>query len=149
MAIQKIRHTNIIAAYLVLNKNGQTLLLKRQNTGYHDGDYSLVAGHVDPGESFTTCMVREAKEEADITINPDDLTVAHTMHRKSKSDGSERVDIFFTTKKWHGKIKNCEPHKCAELTWFKPNKLPENIVPCVGHALKKINSGVTYSEYGW
>ena len=57
----KTRHTNIPASYLVLFDHNKVLLLRRFNTGYEDGNYSLIAGHVEEGETFTKCIIREAK----------------------------------------------------------------------------------------
>lgn len=143
------RHTNIIAAYLIPRKNDQILLLRRHNTGYHDGDYSLIAGHVEAGETFTSSIKREAKEEAGIIVTENQLQVAHVQHRKSLTDGSERVDVYFTTENWTGEIKNCEPHKCSDLSWFATNDLPENMVPCVRESILHIVNGRYYSEFGW
>lgn len=130
-------------------RGNKVLLLKRFNTGYHDGDYSLIAGHVDKGETFTDAIIREAKEEAGITIKPDYLKVAHVMHRKSDFDKSERVDVYFLTKKWDGNITNKEPNKCSELKWFDVNKLPPNMVGAVRKAVIDIIKEISYSEYGW
>ena len=66
--IKKIRHTIIPAVYLILERDNKILMLRRFNTGYCDGQYSLVAGHVDAGESVTTTMIREAREEANIVV---------------------------------------------------------------------------------
>ena len=41
----------ILSVYLILVKDGKTLLLRRTNTGYEDGNYGLVAGHVDGNEN--------------------------------------------------------------------------------------------------
>lgn len=54
----------IVSVYLILVKDGKVLLLRRANTGYEDGNYGLVAGHLDGDESATTGMVREASEES-------------------------------------------------------------------------------------
>lgn len=143
------RHTNIIAAFVVLKKDDQVLLAKRQNTGYHDGDYSLVAGHVEPGETYTQAIIREAKEEANIDLISDKLSVVYIQHRKSKTDGSERVDAYFFAEKWSGEIKNLETDKCSDLSWFSLNDLPTNIVPAVKHALEAIQKNIHYSEFGW
>ena len=62
----KVYNQNIPAAYLVLIKEKKILLLRRFNTGYEDGNYSFIAGHVEKSESFTACIIREAKEEANI-----------------------------------------------------------------------------------
>lgn len=109
------RFTVIPAVYLVLRRTDEVLLLRRANTGYRDGEYSLPAGHHDGGESLLSAMVREAKEEIGIDVHEDDLRLAHVMHRNA-ADG-ERVDFYFTCDKWLGDVTNCEEHKCDELRW--------------------------------
>lgn len=126
------------------------MLSRRFNTGYEDGLYSMVAGHVDEGESFTQCIVREAKEEAGITILPEDLKVAHVMQRITKEEkNNERIDIFLCPEKWGGEIENREPHKCDDLSWFDLNNIPENTIPYVKLAIENIKNKITYSELGW
>jgi len=144
-----MRNKNIVASFLALIRGNKILLSKRFNTGYHDGDYSLIAGHVDKGETFTDAIIREAKEEAGIIVKPDYLKVAHVMHRKSDFDKSERVDVYFLAKKWDGQIINREPNKCSELKWFETNKLPTNIVGAVRKAVAAVLDEIPYSEYGW
>ena len=136
-----------VSAYLVLIKGGQVLLHKRHNTGYQDGNYGLVSGHLDGGETTKQCIIREAKEEADITINPQDLEVVHVMHYIRTA--REYFTIYLHTKKWSGDITNREPHKCKELKWFKIDDLPNNIVPEVKLALENIDKNIHYGEYGW
>lgn len=140
----------IPASYLVPIRNNKILLLKRINTGYMDDMYSLIAGHVEPGESFTRCMIREAREEAGIIIEPDDLEVAHVMHRHSNQpDKYFRVDVFFSLKNWTGEITNMEPDKCEELSWFDLDALPENLIPYIRKVIERIGNEVFYSEDGW
>ena len=136
-----------VAVYLVLIKGGQVLLSKRCNTGYQDGNYSLIAGHLDGGETAKQGMVREAQEEAGIIINPDDLEVIHIMHRLQPT--REYFDIYLRATKYSGEIKNMEPNKCAEIKWCDLNELPTNIIPEVKFALEKISGGAHYSEFGW
>jgi len=64
----KERYKITPASYLVLIEDNKILLQRRFNTGYEDGKYSLVAGHVDEGETFTEAIIREVKEEAGITL---------------------------------------------------------------------------------
>ena len=146
----KKRHQNIPASYLALIKDNRVLLLKRFNTGYEDGNYSIIAGHVDVGETFTQCIIREAKEEAGISLRVKDLEVSHVMHRNSQTDeDNERVDVFFTAKKWDGKILNREPHKCDDLSWFNLNNLPSNTISHIKQVINCIKNKIHYSEYGW
>ncbi|MFH1457053.1 MAG: NUDIX domain-containing protein [Patescibacteria group bacterium] len=140
------------ASYLVLMKDDKVLLLRRHNTGYNDGNYSLVAGHLDGQETFRQAMVREAKEEAGISLNPDDLEIIHVMHRQENFTDvgkRERIDIFIKPNKWEGKPQNLEPDKCDDISWFPVNNLPENMVPCVKKALKYIHDKIFYSEFGF
>ena len=144
------RHQNVPASYLTLMKDGKVLLLRRFNTGYEDGNYSMVAGHVDQGETFTQCIIREAKEEAGILLKPEDLKAMHVMHRNSHTtENNERVDIFFIAQNWQGEPQNKEPNKCDDLSWFELDNLPENTIPYIRQALEGIKNRVYYSEHGW
>jgi len=146
------RHKEIPASYLVLINNGKILLQRRFNTGYMDGKYGLPAGHVDKGETFTQCVVREIKEEIGVDLNPEDMKVAHLMHRFSGAEWGEegyRIDVFFTTEKWKGVPEIKESDKCDDLSWFDLNDLPDNIIPYVRKAIDCIKNKVFYSEHGW
>lgn len=141
------RHKLIPASYLILRDGEQVLLLRRFNTGYEDGKYSIPAGHVDAGETFTETVIREALEEVGIALKAEDVRVTHIMHRKAID--SERVDTFFVVGKWEGEIKNMEPHKCDDLRWFPLDALPENTIPYIRQALECVNQNIFYSEFGF
>jgi 8-oxo-dGTP diphosphatase len=135
-----------VAVHLFLVRGHQVLLLRRQNTGYQDGNYSVVAGHLDGGEQVRAAAIREAREEAGIEIAPADLSVVGVMHR---TDMDERIDFFVTADKWSGEIVNAEPEKCSELAWYDLNALPENVIPYVRRALQNYRDGVWFDSVGW
>jgi len=134
------------AVHLFLLREGQILLLRRFNTGYEDGNYSVIAGHVDAGETVTQAAIREAREEAGVVLRPADLQVVHVMNRKSND---ERVDFFVLVKNWSGEITNTEPEKCDDLAWFPLEALPGNMIPYVRFAIENYQKGLLYSEFGW
>jgi ADP-ribose pyrophosphatase YjhB (NUDIX family) len=136
----------VAAVHLFLIRDGQVLLLRRFNTGYEDGQYSVIAGHLDGGEEVTTAMRREAREEAGIEIVPENLRVVGVMHRKSTE---ERIDFFLTATEWAGEITNREPTKCDELAWFDLDRLPENVIPYVRRALENYRRGRWFDSFGW
>ena len=150
--MRKKRHNITPAVFLILIKNNKILLLRRQNTGHWDGYYSLIAGHVHSAESFTKAMIREAKEETNISLTTKNLKFIHLMNRFARGNPPEireRVDIFFSATKWQGKIKNNEPNKCDDLSWFPINKLPRNTIPYIKQVINNINRNIFYSEHGY
>ena len=141
-------HT-FIASYLLLIQDGKVLLLRRFNTGYRDGDYSVPAGHVEPGDSFTQTMIRESNEEIGIMLKEEDLKVSHIMHRMNEYQDRESIDTFFTALQWIETPENKEPEKCDDLSWFPVDNLPENTIPYVRQAIEHSVNDIFYSEYGW
>jgi len=133
----------------VLIKEGKILLLRRYSTGYEDGNYSFVAGHLDQGETFRQAMAREAKEEAGIIVDPKKLRVVHVMQRTRNADNGERIDVFMMADEWFGQVKNMEPERCDDLNWFSLNSLPENTIPFLRQVLDCIKNKVFYSEFGF
>ncbi len=138
--------TMVVAVHLFLLRESQVLLLRRYNTGYGDGQYSVVAGHVDGGEEITAAMAREAREEAAIAIALGDLEVVGVMHRRS---AEERIDFFLVARRWTGEITNREPDKCDELAWFDLDALPANVIPYVHRALDNYRAGRLFDSFGW
>ena len=135
-----------VAVHLLFQQDKQILLLRRFNTGYEDGNYSVVAGHVEAGKSVVQAAIREAREEVEVIIEPADLQVVHVMSRKSED---ERIDFFMAVGGWVREVRNNEPQKCDELLWTAIDSLPHNIIPYVKYGLEKYQAGVFYSEFGW
>ncbi|MDO8601265.1 MAG: NUDIX domain-containing protein [bacterium] len=145
--VKQERFKLIPSVYVFLVKENKILLLRRFQTGYEDGKYGLVAGHADGGETMKEAIIREAREEAGIRINNNDLELVLTMHRWCGDH--ERIDLFFTTKIWDGEIKNMEPDKCDDLSWFSLSQLPKNIIPYIRAAIDYYLKGMKYCEFGW
>lgn len=142
------RHTTIVAAYLLLQKENQgILMLRRANSGYGDGMWSLPAGHVEEGEPVLTTMIREAREEIGLVLEASDLRLVHVRDRRA-ADG-HRLDCYFACDAWQGHPVIMEPNKASELRWIadiehEPDVI-ENVKQAVVHAL----NGVNYSQENW
>ena len=135
-----------VNAYLVLKKENKVLLHLRNNTGYCDGFYGLVSGHVEDGEPATAALIREALEEAGIQLDQSHLRSAHVMHRKTNR---LNIDIFFECSHWQGDITNKEPEKCISLDFFPIDNLPSNTIGYIKDTLQAILVNKFYSEVGW
>ncbi len=134
------------AVYLILVKNNQVLLLRRFNTGWEDGKYSLPSGHLDGGETIKEAMVREAKEEIGVDITEENLDIVHVMHRNSNS---EYIDYFLVANAWDGNPTNTEPDKADTLDWFDVDNLPSNTLPYVKKAIDLYKNNIHFSEEGF
>lgn len=132
-----------VAVYVFLIRDNEILLLKRQNTGFQDGNYSVIAGHMDGNESVKNAAVREAYEEAGIIIETQDIKVVNVMHR---CFDQERIDFFLVTKKWQGEIINKEPDKCSELKWFRIDQLPPKLIPFVRQAWENYQQNIWFED---
>ncbi|HSW36873.1 MAG TPA: NUDIX domain-containing protein [Candidatus Saccharimonadales bacterium] len=141
------RFSLIAAVALVFRDGDKVLLLRRFNTGYMDGHYSLPSGHIDGNETAKQGAIREAREEVGADIKPHDLELLHTMHRKASDH--ERIDLFFVAKRWAGKLENMEPDRCDELKWVKIKSLPIKMAPEVRAGLQKIEAGEIYSDFNF
>ena len=79
------------AAYLLLLREGtagtEVLLHLRRGTGYRDGHWALLAGHVELGESVLHTAVREAAEEAGVSVTVNELQPLCTVHRTLRGGG--------------------------------------------------------------
>jgi len=141
-----MRFKLISAVHLFLLRDDQILLLRRFNTGYEDGNYSVVAGHLDGGEPVKIAMIREAREEVGIELSEEILEVVQVMHRLADH---ERIDFFLQTTQWRGDIQNLEPHKCDDLAWYPLNHLPLNTIPYIRRAINNYQQKRWFDTYGW
>jgi 8-oxo-dGTP diphosphatase len=142
------RFTLPAAVFLILQKDSKVLLMRRAHTGWHDGDFDLVAGHIDGSESLRTALAREAKEEMGITIQPDDAVFVHLIHGLFE-DGKEYFNIFFTVDTWTDEPRIMEPNKCDKIEWFDLDKLPLNLTESAKRGLIAFRSNDHYSDFGF
>ncbi|HET6924901.1 MAG TPA: NUDIX domain-containing protein [Candidatus Saccharimonadales bacterium] len=141
------RFTVVPAAYVIMRRGKEVLLIRRAYTGYFDGYYSFPSGHIDGGESAKTAAIREAKEEVGVVIKPEDLRFVHVMHRIAEEGDHERVDFAFETTEWQGEPTNVEPDKCDDVQWFPLDALPDTIVPLAREMLEHVAAGSYYSDH--
>jgi ADP-ribose pyrophosphatase YjhB (NUDIX family) len=140
-----MRATFPVTVHLLFFREGKVLLLRRYQTGYMDGHYSVPAGHLDGGETVTQAAIREAREETGLDLVPETISFACVLHR---IEDEERVDFFVRVAGWSGEPVNTEPHRCDDLRWFSLSRLPENLIPYVRRGLHNALAGVPFDEFG-
>ena len=135
-----------VVAHTFLLKSALVLLVRRCNTGFEDGNYGPVGGHLEGGESIQQASARECREEIGVSVNPSDLKVIGVTHYNSST--GEGRDFFLSTTRWTG-----EPYprsECDALQWCPLNALPGNTIPFVRRAIEHhLRAGLWFDEIGW
>ena len=144
--MQPERFQLVSAIFILLIKDGKIFLSKRKNTGWADGKYSIVGGHMDGGETARQAAVREAWEETGVKVIEKDLQFFNVAHIVTNT---ERVHISFLANKWEGEAVNNEPEKAESAGWFSLDNLPENLTEISGKTIEWYKNKIMYSEFGW
>ena len=131
---------------LIIIKNNKALLMRRCNTGYMDGMYALVSGHVEDGESLKKAIIRESKEEIGIDVLEDDLKYVCITR---KGDNDNYINTFLFTDTFTGEPKIMEKDKCDDLKWFPVDKLPSNMIVADRRAIDNYFNGKYFDEYNF
>jgi 8-oxo-dGTP diphosphatase len=155
------RFAVVPASYLFLLRDGsdgpvrrggtEVLLQRRGEVPYMAGHWAAAAaGHVEKGETAHDAARREAAEE--IGVTDPDLAIVTVMQRTGGDDPiNERIDFFFTARRWQGEPAIREPRKATHLGWFPLDDLPAPLVPHEAAVLRMIRTGVAepYTTFGF
>lgn len=119
---------------VLLVREGKVLL--GQRIGSHGADtWGLPGGHLDFGETFEDCAIRETKEETNLTI-ADLKCVAVTNDLFVKED-KHYVTLFLKAGQIEGELKLNEPEKCLSWQWFDWHDLPEPLFTSLANLKKQ------------
>ncbi len=115
------------AIIVAVVKDGQLLLA--HNSRFKNGMYSVIAGFVEPGETFEGCVEREVKEEVGIKV------------KNIKYFGSQpwpfpdSLMVGFTAEYAEGEIK-VDENEIDAADWFKVEQVPK--IPTSGSIARKL-----------
>ncbi|MDG4793050.1 NUDIX domain-containing protein [Micromonospora sp. WMMD1082] len=143
--------THPVDVLLLLTDADHVLLALRDGTGYADGQWNLPSGKLEPDEDAISAVIREAREEVDLRLSPDELRLVTTVHHRNPS-GHARVGLVFTAThnpRQQGEPINAEPHKCAKIEWFPTSLLPMNTYPYTTACVQAFRDGRPLALDGW
>jgi 8-oxo-dGTP diphosphatase len=108
---------------LVTKANGRYILLHRRKGSHGAGSYSTIGGHLEYGESFKQCAIREKNEEAGRKFRIKKLRFLHicnTLHYMPK----HYVHVGFHAEWLSGEPELLEPDKGGPWKWHDAYNLP-------------------------
>jgi ADP-ribose pyrophosphatase YjhB (NUDIX family) len=135
----------IFAVRLILEDKGKLLFLRQ--TKRNGGRYTLIGGNVEEQEFAREALAREAKEEASIHVEPDDLVLVHTLHRHKLQKNETLLVLYFKATRFSGEPESMETKKFKDVAWFPPDDLPDEVSKPTRHVLRCIQDGEIYSEF--
>ncbi|MGW2780380.1 NUDIX hydrolase [Streptomyces populi] len=140
---------HIIGVHLHLqDEHGRILLgLRHPDSAYAGDQWHFLAGHCER-ETAIGCLVREAREEAGLIIEPDDVELVHVVHLVDPPPARPRVQLVFRARYWSGTPRVMEPDRCVEWRWWNPKDLPAAVVPYTRHCVDGILAGRLYAQMG-
>lgn len=102
------------------------LLLGKRLQKHGTSSWAPPGGHLEFGETFEKCAIREVKEETGLEIsNPQYIGITNDIF---VDDNKHYVSIFLLTKISSDKeIRNLEPEKVSSWEWFDIDRLPSNL----------------------
>ncbi|MFF7366775.1 NUDIX hydrolase [Streptomyces tricolor] len=126
------RHREPLDVHLILRREtaggSEVLLSRRAGPVYAAGLWHLPSGHLDgPHEDVVTALVREAREETGVVIDPADVRAAVTVHHRGPG-GRSRTGFFFEVRRWRGEPRIAEPAVCDAMRWARLDGLPAGMV---------------------
>ena len=139
------REMFLSSVYLIIKNNKNEILFqRRQGTKLWPGFLALPAGHIDEGENVYDAVIREAKEELNITISMENIIDTFVVNRRNKSI-PPYYDVYFEIDSYIGDIIINEPEKCSELKWIKVEDLPDDVIDFERIALLNNKKGIKFS----
>ena len=135
----------IFAVRLILEESGKLLFLRQ--TKRNGGRYTLIGGNVEEHEFAREALAREAKEEADIHVEPEDLSLVHVLHRHKLAKSETLLVLYFKASKFYGEPESMETHKFKDIAWLPANGLPDEVSKPTLHVLDCIRRQEIYSEF--
>ena len=129
------------AVFVVLERDGKIFMLRRSNTGWADGMWTIPAGHIDPGQTAVEAIQVEAWEEAKVRIEPEDLEFIHSHYVFDAY-----ANYYFKALKWEGEPTLGEPHLASESGWFAYDALPTDTIMHVQQMLADVKKGKFFGD---
>lgn len=124
-----------VGVAIFVRRHGKILMGLRQNS-HSAGTWGLAGGHLEFGESFEECALRELREEAgDIAVR--DVRFATASSDVFADAQRHYVTIFMAADYVSGEAELIEPEKFVEWAWFAPSEMPKNLFPSLKSILDR------------
>ena len=155
----KVKRPKVGLGCLILRKNKEDgnlfYLVGIRKSSHGAGLYSLPGGHLEYGESWQECAYKEALEETNLNIAPNQWRFAFVNNsispaKNPKDDPLHYVDIIMSCM-YAGENEpiNNEPDKCQGWEWVKwdAHNLDQDKLFCGTKTINDISNCVSFDQW--
>jgi 8-oxo-dGTP diphosphatase len=114
----------LVVAAAMLDSEGRVLLAQRPQHKQLGGLWEFPGGKLEAGEAPEDALIRELKEELDVTVEPDALD-PYAFASHSYADFHLLMPLYLVSH-WKGEPK---PHDAQALAWVRPAQLRDYAMP--------------------
>ncbi len=100
----------------------KVLLVHKLDPEWQNGKINGVGGKVEEGESALNCIVREIKEETNLSTDKEKWIHLGNIHGEGWY-----MDLFVYL--YRGNINDAQKTGKEKIEWFDPENLPKNVIP--------------------
>ena len=119
---------------VLIIKDGKVLMGKRKNA-HGEGAWCFPGGHLEFGESWEECSLRETDEETGVGIK--NLRFGIATNDIFKKEEKHYVTIIMLADYDSGEVELREPEKCEKWDWFEWDNLPTPLFVPLQNLLKQ------------
>lgn len=121
-----------VGVFILIDGKFPMLLRKGSHAA---GDWALTGGHLELGESWEECAIRETREELGLEIqNLRFISATNDIFDEAK----HYVTIFMAADWASGEAVNAEPEKASDLRFFTIGTMPDNVMLPIKNLLKEM-----------
>lgn len=114
----KRRHVVVRGRCIITGDNGQILFQEDAKTGF----YIIPGGRLEYSENLPSCLLRELKEEAGITVNPERLVYVAEVIEDKKHE-----ILFYFKCSYDGNPRS--QNRYVKLAWRRPEDVRDRFWP--------------------
>ena len=130
-----------VGVFLV--KDGKQILLGKRKAAHGSGEYALPGGHLELGESFEECALRELAEEAGSNIKVKKVSFLCLTNLRRYAP-KHYADIGVLAEWKSGNPTVMEPDKKEDWQWYDLDDLPQPLFGCTDNYIEAYRTGKVY-----
>ncbi|MFO1018597.1 MAG: (deoxy)nucleoside triphosphate pyrophosphohydrolase [Hyphomonadaceae bacterium] len=120
------RRLLLVTAAALFDASGRVLISQRPQHKALGGLWEFPGGKVEPGEAPEAALIRELKEELDLTVEPDALD-PYAFASHAYPDFHLLMPLYVITR-WQGVVK-LDPNAAQAMKWVAPRELRDHEMP--------------------